>query len=308
MNNTSRIIFLHLTLFCKLAFAQDADLPSLSRSPQAASLGKYGDTPISFYSGTPNISIDLYELNSKGVSVPIYLQYDASGIRIDGHPGPVGQNWSLMAGGLITRSVKGMVDEYSLDIPQLVSEWQSAFETMTPGGLFHSFTVTSNATFEDVAESFNQSPYTRGDFEPDIFTFNFLGFSGKFYFSSDGDWKVVSDQNIKVEFDHNNPNSFIDPFYSSLFPTGQGYDWIKPKVIKGFTLVDDAGTKYVFGYVDGDALSENAIEYTAPFWDQMVFGGNGTEFVSCVANTWHLSEIVDVHGSKLFEFEGFCKH
>jgi hypothetical protein len=42
-------------------------------SPEAAALGKYGDVPVSKYTGVPDISIPLYTLQSKNIQVPITL-------------------------------------------------------------------------------------------------------------------------------------------------------------------------------------------------------------------------------------------
>ena len=59
-------------------------------SPTAASLGKFGDIPVSLYTGTPNINIPLYEVRGRVLSLPITLSYQASGIKVDEIPGWVG--------------------------------------------------------------------------------------------------------------------------------------------------------------------------------------------------------------------------
>src|SRR5215813_1858006 len=51
-------------------------------SPNAASLGKFGDIPVSPYTGTTDISIPLYTIEAKGVSVPVRLSYHTGGIRL----------------------------------------------------------------------------------------------------------------------------------------------------------------------------------------------------------------------------------
>ena len=81
-------------------------IPSMP-SPTAANLGLYGEIPVSYYTGTPNISIPLYEIKGKQITVPISLTYHPSGIRPEIHPGPVGLGWSLRADGVITRTVRG---------------------------------------------------------------------------------------------------------------------------------------------------------------------------------------------------------
>src|SRR5690606_24939082 len=53
----------------------------ISPSPEAAALGRYGNMPVSLFTGTPNITIPLYELKGNSLSLPISLNYDASGFR-----------------------------------------------------------------------------------------------------------------------------------------------------------------------------------------------------------------------------------
>src|SRR5437660_4637000 len=80
-------------------------------SPTAASLGKFGDIPVGYYTGLPNISIPLFTAKGKTLELPISLQYHASGIKVEEIGGWVGAGWALQAGGVITRTVRGIVDE-----------------------------------------------------------------------------------------------------------------------------------------------------------------------------------------------------
>lgn len=82
------------------------------QTPTAASLGKYGDVGVSYFTGNPNISIPLYELDVRGVKMPISLDYDAAGVMPNSLPSWAGQNWTLDIGGVITRTVKGRYDEW----------------------------------------------------------------------------------------------------------------------------------------------------------------------------------------------------
>lgn len=80
-------------------------------SPNAASLGKYGDIPVSYHTGVPNISIPIYTVTQGSLSLPISLSYHSSGLKVDEVASNVGLGWSLNAGGMITRSVNGGPDE-----------------------------------------------------------------------------------------------------------------------------------------------------------------------------------------------------
>lgn len=72
-------------------------------SPEAASLGRYGEFPVELSKGTPSISIPLYEIQSGSLKVPISLSYHASGVRVNDVATSVGLSWTLNAGGAITR-------------------------------------------------------------------------------------------------------------------------------------------------------------------------------------------------------------
>ena len=65
-------------------FAQTAPVPNVfPPSPNAAALMKFTDVPVSPYTGTADVSVPIYTLQAKGVSVPVSLSYHTGGIRLD---------------------------------------------------------------------------------------------------------------------------------------------------------------------------------------------------------------------------------
>ena len=56
-------------------FAGDVTMPA----PNAASLGKYGDVPVSYFTGVPSISIPIHTVQSGPLSLPLSLNYHAGG-------------------------------------------------------------------------------------------------------------------------------------------------------------------------------------------------------------------------------------
>ncbi|NDV84257.1 hypothetical protein [Bacteroides sp. 51] len=80
-------------------------------SPQAAIFNKYLNHEISDYNGLPQIEIPLYEIEIKGLKIPITLSYHAGGIKYLQYDGDIGAGWSINAGGYgITRTIKGKDD------------------------------------------------------------------------------------------------------------------------------------------------------------------------------------------------------
>ena len=82
----------------------------LPLSPQAAALARYGEYPVSHATGVPDISIPLYNIKLGNFTLPISISYHASGIKVDDVASAVGLGWSLNAGGVIARSVRGLPD------------------------------------------------------------------------------------------------------------------------------------------------------------------------------------------------------
>lgn len=80
-------------------------------SPNASSLGKYGEWPVSLYTGVPSISIPIYDLKGRSVNVPISLGYHAAGMKVGEVASWVGLGWSLNSGGVISRTVRGLPDD-----------------------------------------------------------------------------------------------------------------------------------------------------------------------------------------------------
>lgn len=166
-------------------------------SPTASSLGAYGDLAVSYYSGTPDISISLYDIKTPSHSLPIRMQYNASGIRVSEDASWVGLGWSLTAGGVITRTVRGFDD----------FETQGFYmaDALPPATSDNNHDANSADWIQHKAY-FDQIKAGKIDGEPDIFNFNFQNYSGKFIHGKqlDGSKVFMADQNnLKVEYKQN---------------------------------------------------------------------------------------------------------
>ncbi|MEM6799772.1 MAG: RHS repeat domain-containing protein [Bacteroidota bacterium] len=168
---------------CQLSFAQGG--PGLDNSgpmvadiippsPEAAALGKYGAVPVSQYTGIPNISIPLYNLQYKDISLPIGLSYHAGGFQVSEEASRIGLGWTLNAGGLISRNVRGSRDE---ELGQGYAQLHSQGYTIE----------CSNRALVEAAAGVNGM-----DAQPDQFSINFLGISGRFVFTPRGEIKMLS--------------------------------------------------------------------------------------------------------------------
>lgn len=87
-----------LSNFIVLSFYSFSQVPTsltnlpkvVPQSPNTAAFKKFGDIPVSYYTGVPDISIPLYTVSVDNVSVPISINYHASGIKIADEAGRVG--------------------------------------------------------------------------------------------------------------------------------------------------------------------------------------------------------------------------
>jgi YD repeat-containing protein len=310
-----KILILISMVICFYQFGNCQNrLPEVTMpSPNAASLGVYGEIPVSFFTGIPNIEIPVYTLSEGNITLPISLNYYASGVKPDQHPGWVGTNWSLNAGGTITRIVHDLPDEYNCPNTSLKRKYDSSTDILGTDPLFYITSVYgANAGYyfnhsinsgdqwcsEDNIKSIVSNQGDGRDTEPDEFCFNFLGYSGKFYLTDSGKWAVQCDQNITVIFEDNNFVELPENLKTSDSKHVISYCLKKHDNMKsfgGFTLITDNGTKYVFGS-NTTENNTNSIEYSIPFFEQLT--------QQWTATSWNLTKIISAEGRSInFTYE-----
>ena len=85
----------------------------LPKSPDMASVYKFTDVPVNYYTGVPDISIPLYEIKQGDISIPISISYHAGGIKVSEKSSWVGLGWALNTGASVSRNIMGLPDEQS---------------------------------------------------------------------------------------------------------------------------------------------------------------------------------------------------
>ena len=61
--------------------------------PNAYALARYGDIPVDYSTGVPDISIPLMSISDKDITVNLSLSYHATGIKVDQEANWVGLGW-----------------------------------------------------------------------------------------------------------------------------------------------------------------------------------------------------------------------
>ena len=189
----------------------------LLKSPDAAGLGSYGNYNVRLATGTPGISIPIYTIQSGDLRFPVSLQYQATGIKVDQFATLVGLGWNLQATSVINRKVNGVPDD-RYDLQNFIQyPVRDALE------MINSTDHQQNIFY--VSQVLNKII----DAQSDEYFFSIPGYAGKIVFGNDGVPFTVPHSPLKVEAQINFGNN---------------------PALKGFTLTDPQGIKYVFDQVE----------------------------------------------------------
>jgi hypothetical protein len=193
----------------------------LPPSPEASSISKAAQLSVSKNTGAASVSIPIYEIKLKGYSLPISLDYNTNGTKVDEIPGRVGLNWSLNAGGVVTRVVHGKPDDLAvratLPTPANFDTLNNTYGTDQAGQNTLSF--LENATYSGGAGT---------DTEPDEFRISAPGISVKFIIDLSGNIIQFPYSNVKIQVFGGNTASTANPFDEII-------------------VTNTDGTKYTFG-------------------------------------------------------------
>src|SRR5258706_3771946 len=146
-------------------------LPMLAPpSPEVASLGRYGSYEVNLFTGIPDISIPIFDIQVGELKLPISISYHASGIKVTETPSRVGLGWSLNAGGTITRKIQGKPDEQT----------NNYFAATSTSEFRVKGTNEIDGYTEAALDYLSRVDVRDYDGEPDIFSYSFPGHSGRF--------------------------------------------------------------------------------------------------------------------------------
>lgn len=176
-----------LILFATTAAQSPTSLENLRNvlppSPNSSAFAKYGEWPVNLYTGVPSISIPITSLKGRSMEVQVSLSYHASGNKVGEVASWVGLGWSLNAGGVITRSVRGLEDE--------AGYFSLASEYSNPNDL--SSTVPSSIDQSRIVGTADNTI----DSEQDVYYLNALGKSFRLLIKADGSVLTVPYSNVK---------------------------------------------------------------------------------------------------------------
>ncbi|WP_108868895.1 PKD domain-containing protein [Aquimarina aquimarini] len=159
-------------------------------TPEASSLGSYGNVPVNLASGKINYTVPLYTIKIGDFEWPIYLSYNYNGlITEEDHP-MTGMGWDLIANGYIIRQVRGMDDDFG----------NQAYKdnTIVPF-LKGDFNHLSLAEVDKIRYQIYDNVANRNyDSQQDKYSINVPGLDGSFVYNEKGDIVFINYKNYNI--------------------------------------------------------------------------------------------------------------
>lgn len=259
MKNIDKYLFLPFVL-CLFVFSDlkadesPADYRINVPSPQAYAFAQYADMPVSLYTGIPSIEVPLFTIEIGNFTFPITLSYHASGIKVSQEASWVGLGWNLNAGGNISRTVRGLDDlmgGYYYQDAQIPDQFDNSRDDIVSlvGVDAYNLVVRINA-----------------DTEPDVFYYNFAGYSGIFYAKNSGRkeengfYLCDPEQNLKMSF------TYKDQSFSIISPDGTRY-LFKPSASTGSATVVLEGFRMPYTDMTRFPFFEDRVQNMITSWD-----------------------------------------
>lgn len=216
-------------------------------SPNAAALMKFTDVPVSPYTGTADVTVPIYTIQAKGITVPVNLAYHTGGIKLKEEASWVGLGWALNAGGAISRTIMDQDDfgtggplYFTTSAPQIAGDMTGYHPSQYVNETFGNYFVDFYCNYLENTTGGNQDFYNAFhlgtpayDMEPDIYSYNFPGHSGKFIITRKGQPVLQKQENIVIQFQSGGQSFTItddqgNKFYFNVTETCQGVGAAKP--------------------------------------------------------------------------------
>lgn len=241
-------IFLVIYLLATSIYSQqslDPGLITFPVSPEAARMVTYGNTPVNLFYGQLDKSVELFTGKIGDYQIPITLNYNYAGFRVEEKPSIMGLGWQLSTGGVVTREVRGYPDEHP--------------KGYYAGGqyIIENYFATGNMTYKQ-AESVLNGKY---DGEADLYMVSVNGINFSFKIGLDGAPVFLSKHDYKLTL-YRNPNLYSD--------------------IESFTLTDTSGNKYYFSHRE---YTQRVLGHDAVFEDNFLKYVTSWQLTNVTTNT-----------------------
>lgn len=257
---------------------------------------------VNYQTGSGSFSLPMFNWkdNKSRLSSVVALNYSSgNGLKVNELASNIGQGWSLMAGGVITRMQVGEPDDQK---PR-----DGAIDDQTkypPGILYNTVPLTQGCpiglmkypVFEGKNKIYRPNNEVAADKEKDYFSFQFNGRSGMFVVNGDNTGTCIGDNKLKVWFTRDesasNPNR---------------------TTINAFYIQDENGLVYTYnkldrtrvmkpGYMDVNGKAEQSLPNFkgGKVFYQGTFDKQGT--AQYIVSAWLLTEVKDALTGRVVRF------
>lgn len=221
------------------------------KSPQVAMMERFGNYPVDYSTGVPNISIPLYTIKVGDFELPISIDYHNSGIRVQDISTPVGLGWALNAGGCISHAVMGMDDS---DPGETITGIDDIWDRIEKHDSYRE---------SHVWDAIAANKYY--DTQSDRYCYNFAGHHGIFrHDMTEFNYQTLPHSDMKIEAKERKRYSSVNHYcYFTIFE-----------------ITDDKGIKYTFEYPEvtkGDYTHGNS--YASAYYLTKILLPNGKDSI-----------------------------
>ena len=195
------------------SFSSSSTGSASDASPEAKLANQLQDIPINSYIGAPVIGYPLVTLKEVDLTVPISINYNATGMKAHDVASWCGMNWQINGIAFLSRIIRGVPDEGRLDITNLSAE-----------------TAVARKGYYKYAAN-NSTSNNTDDSEPDWFFLNIGGSTYKFmidFLTGKARFFPDADIDVNVTFTYRpDGQGIVGKFSNWIFrmPNGQIYEF-----------------------------------------------------------------------------------
>ena len=150
----------------------------LPPAPNAAEIIKHSQLSINKNTGSPSVAIPLFSLKGTKLNTAVSLSYNSTGLKVDEIASRVGMGWAINAGGVVTRTLRGVPDESNTR-------------------------VAPPAQFDDNCGTYiflDKAASGLYDAEPDLYNFSMNGISGSFVFDENMQPVLIPAEKYSIQY------------------------------------------------------------------------------------------------------------
>ena len=284
-------IFFILCSFLVRGYGQDISILPSPVAPNVESILKFNEFPVSYHTGIPDINIPIYTIKLNDISYPISIKYNASGIRVNEESGTIGLGWELNSYGLISRTIIE-ANDFSNSDPSL--GYRTYFNSNIPDFLipdnyikypvFHLFDYYATApymrTYTDLlyyANKLPDTPSTLAELAPDIYTYNFNGFSGKYALTHTGEIYKQSINQIKINYNDGEVGRKDPDKWTIITPDGTTYTFAQKQLTEMPTISSKPNNASSWYLTEIKTINGNLITFNYSIENELKYSISGLE-------------------------------